>query len=61
MRSDENEAVNGYPLAECGLAVIAAGASSTCAHAQLTWQGSYAGDYRLYLQNEQGSPMPPTG
>lgn len=35
------------------LAVIATGASSTCAHAQLTWQGSYAGDYRLYLQNEQ--------
>ena len=35
------------------LAVMATGASSTCAHAQLTRQGSYAGDYRLYLQNEQ--------
>ncbi len=35
------------------LAVMATGIHSTCACAQLTLQGSFAGDYRLYLQNEQ--------
>ncbi|NLY88652.1 MAG: hypothetical protein GX085_03410, partial [Firmicutes bacterium] len=35
------------------LAVMAAGTYSTCAHAQLAWQGSFAGDYRLRLQDGQ--------
>lgn len=35
------------------LAVLMVGACSPCAHAQLTWQGSFAGDYRLRLQDEQ--------
>ena len=35
------------------LAAVAAGTYSICAHAQLAWQGSFTGDYRLRLQDEQ--------